>query len=61
MNIKVTREQVEQTIKQMTNFKWFEKGNYNLNIVGIRNSNTNNKVTNRFDDKITLSYKTGTD
>ena len=61
MNMKVTREQVEQTIKQMTNYKWFEKGDYNLNIVGIRNSNTKNKVTNRFDDKITLSYKTGTD
>tara|TARA_R110002020_G_scaffold29814_8_gene94198 strand:- start:1969 stop:2610 length:642 start_codon:yes stop_codon:yes gene_type:complete len=59
--MKVTREQVEQTIKQMTNYKWFEKGDYNLNIVGIRNSNTKNKVTNRFDDKITLSYKTGTD
>ena len=58
MNIlKVTREQVEQTIKQMTDFKWFEQGDYNLNIVGIRNSNTKGKVTNRFDDKITLSYK----
>ena len=61
MSIKVTREQVEQTIKQMTNYKWFEKGDYNLNIVGIRNSNTKGKVTNRFDDKITLSYKIGTD
>ena len=61
MSIKVTREQVEQTIKQMTDYKWFEKGDYNLNIVGIRNSNTKGKVTNRFDDKITLSYKIGTD
>jgi hypothetical protein len=61
MSIKVTREQIEQTIKQMTNYKWFEKGDYNLNIVGIRNSNTKGKVTNRFDDKITLSYKIGTD
>ena len=55
--LKVTREQIEQTIKQMTDYKWFEKGDYNLNIVGIRNSNTKGKVTNRFDDKITLSYK----
>ena len=52
-----TREQIEQTIKQMTNYKWFEKGDYNLNIVGVRNSDTKDKVTNRFDDKITLSYK----
>ena len=57
--IKVTKEQVEQTIKQMTDYAWFEKGDYNLNIVGIRNSGSGTKVTNRFDDKITLSYKTG--
>ena len=31
--MKFTREQIEQTIKQMTNYKWFEKGDYNLNIV----------------------------
>ena len=57
--INITREQIEQTIKQMTDYLWFEKGNYNLNIVGIRNSSTGANVTNRFDDKITLSYKTG--
>ena len=57
--IKVTREQIEQTIKQMTNYAWFEKGNYNLNIIGIRNSKSGTEVTNKFDDKITLSYKTG--
>jgi len=28
-----------------------------LNIVGVRNSATGNKVTNVFDDKITVSYK----
>ena len=58
--INVTREQIEQTIKRGTEYVWFEKGDYNLNIVGIRNSSTDNEVTNRFDDKITLSYKTGT-
>ena len=57
--LKFSREQIEQTIKRMTNYQWFEKGNYNLNIVGVRNSSTGSKVTNRFDDKITLSYKTG--
>ena len=55
----VTREQIEQTIKQMTDYLWFEKGNYNLNIIGIRNSESGTEVTNKFDDKITLSYKTG--
>lgn len=38
-------------------YKWFESGFYNLNIVGIRNSSTENRVTNKFDDTITLSYK----
>lgn len=36
-------------------YKWFE-GDYVLNIVGVRNSDTGTKVTNAFDDKITLSY-----
>jgi hypothetical protein len=31
--------------------QWFEKGDYNLNIVGVRNSSTGSKVTNKFDDK----------
>ncbi len=37
--------------------RWFEKGEYNLNIVGIRNSSPGNKVTNKFDDCITVSFK----
>ena len=41
-------------------YKWFEdrsnKG-YDVNIVGIRNSQTNNEVTNHFDDTLTISYK----
>lgn len=36
-------------------YKWFE-GDYVLNIVGVRNSDTGTAVTNAFDDKITLSY-----
>jgi hypothetical protein len=40
--------------------KWFEdnanKG-FDVNIVGIRNSSTGKKVTNLFDDVITISYK----
>lgn len=41
-------------------YKWFEdtdnKG-YDVNIVGVRNSSTGRKVTNVFDDLITISYK----
>ena len=40
-------------------YKWFEGGDYNLNIVGVRNSNTNGVVTNKFDDMITLTYEVG--
>ena len=40
-------------------YVFFETGDYNVNIVGIRNSLTKNKVTNRFDDLITVSYKIG--
>ena len=36
--------------------KWFEGKDYLLNIVGARNSDTGQKVTNLFDDHITLTY-----
>ena len=52
----LTRELIEQTVKEK-GYNWFEKGDYNLNIVGVRNSATGDEVTNKFDDKITLSYK----
>ena len=38
-------------------YKYFTSDNYDVNIIGIRNSATKNKVTNKFDDTITLSYK----
>ena len=50
-----TRDKVQNAVESK-GYKWFEGGDYNLNIVGIRNSNTNQKVTNKFDDKITVSY-----
>ena len=37
--MKLTREIIEQGVKGK-GFKWFESGDYNLNIVGVRNSNT---------------------
>jgi len=52
-----TREQIEKAVKGK-GFAWFEgTKDYDLNIVGVRNSATGNKVTNLFDDKITVSYK----
>ena len=39
-------------------YAWFTKGNYNLNIIGVR-SNNNNKVTNQYDDVLVVDYNTG--
>ena len=54
-----TREQIEKAVKSK-GYVWFEDKNnkgFDVNIVGIRNSNTGDEVTNKFDDKITISYK----
>ena len=54
-----TREQIETTVKEK-GYKWFEDNSnkgYDVNIVGVRNSETNGRVTNAFDDCITISYK----
>ena len=51
-----TRQQIETAVKNK-GYKWFENGDYNLNIVGVRNAETLNEVTNKFDDYMTLSYK----
>jgi hypothetical protein len=54
-----TREQVEAAIKAK-GYVYFEDVNnkgFDVNIIGIRNSSTGQKVTNAFDDHITLSYK----
>ena len=54
-----TREQIETAVKSK-GYVWFEdsknKG-YDVNIVGVRNKSTGDKVTNAFDDFITISYK----
>ena len=54
-----TREQIEAAVKAK-GYKWFEdtanKG-YDVNIVGVRNMATPEKVTNVFDDWITISFK----
>lgn len=54
-----TREQIERAVKRK-GYTWFEdnvnKG-FDVNIVGVRTSETGKKVTNVFDDALTLSYK----
>jgi len=56
-----TKEQIETAVKSK-GYKWFEdpkdKG-FDVNIVGVRNSDTDGAVTNKFDDHITVSYKVG--
>jgi hypothetical protein len=54
--MELTKEQIENVVKDK-GYNWFDKGDYNLNIVGVRNSNTGDEITNKFDDQITLSYK----
>jgi len=54
--MRLLRDQIEKTMERK-DYLYFKNGDYNLNIVGVRNSTTQNKVTNRFDDKMTLSYK----
>ena len=57
--MKYTKEQIEAAIKAK-GYAWFEGAkDYDVNIVGVRNSTTGQKVTNAFDDQITLSYKVG--
>ena len=52
-----TKEQIEAAVKAK-GYVWFEGAkDYDVNIVGVRNSATGNKVTNVFDDTMTMSYK----
>ena len=56
---KYTKEQVEAAVKSK-GYVWFEGAkDYDVNIVGVRNSATGQTVTNVFDDVITVSYKVG--
>jgi hypothetical protein len=54
-----SREQIEGAVKSK-GYVWFEDASnkgFDVNIVGVRNSSTGQKVTNAFDDCLTLSYK----
>jgi hypothetical protein len=55
--MKYTREQIETAVKAK-GYAWFEgTKDYDVNIVGVRNSATGQTVTNAFDDAITVSFK----
>jgi hypothetical protein len=52
-----TREQIETAVKAK-GYVWFEGAkDYDVNIVGVRNSATGQLVTNVFDDVMTVSFK----
>ena len=56
-----TREQIETAVKAK-GYKWFEdtsNKSYDVNIVGVRNTSpaVYRKVTNVFDDHLTISFK----
>jgi len=54
-----TKEQIQAAV-EAKGYAWFNDDankTYDVNIVGVRNSSTGLKVTNLFDDVITLSYK----
>ncbi len=57
--MKYTREQIQTTVEDK-GYKYFHdnlnKG-YDVNIIGVRNSKTKGRVTNAFDDILTISYK----
>ena len=53
----LTLEKIEKAVKEK-GYVWFRDKNnkgYDVNIVGVRNSKTKNKVTNSFDDKLSIS------
>ena len=58
--MELTKDKIEKAVKSKE-YKWFENGFYNLNIVGVRNSTTGDEITNKFDDQITVSYRCNSD
>jgi hypothetical protein len=51
-----TREQIQKAVESK-GYKYFQEGEYNVNVIAIRNSAPGKKVTNVFDDWLTISYK----
>ncbi len=53
----MTREQIEKAVKSKGYAYFSGAKDYDVNIVGVRNSAPGTKVTNLFDDKLTISYR----
>ena len=51
-----TREQIEAAMANK-GYKYFTGGDFDVNIIGVRNTETKGRVTNAFDDCVTISYK----
>ena len=51
-----TREQIQATMESK-GYKYFTGGDFDVNIIGVRNSETKGRVTNAFDDCVTISYR----
>ena len=49
-------QQIKKAVESK-GYKWFTGKGYDVNIVGVRNSETKGRITNKFDDKMTLSYR----
>ena len=49
-----------KTLFEKKGYTYFTRGNYNLNIIGVR-SNTNKRVTNKFDDVLVVIYRDNND
>ena len=57
--MKYTREKIAEVMASK-GYKYFTDDNnksYDVNIIGIRNDETKGRVTNAFDDTMTISYK----
>ena len=57
--MKYTREKIAEVMASK-GYKYFTDNNdksYDVNIIGIRNNETKGRVTNAFDDLMTISYK----
>lgn len=51
-----TREQIEKAV-EAKGYKYFVDGDYNVNVIGIRNSAPGKSVTNLFDDWMSIAFK----
>lgn len=50
------RLEIERAVKAK-GYAWFTGLDFDVNIVGVRNSETYDNITNKFDDIITVSYR----